>query len=170
MKKSGTLALLGVLTALCFGLSYIEMMLPSVGIPGIKLGLANICVMAALWLVGTKEAAGVNLVRIVLNWLIFGNFTGLVYSLAGGALSFVCMVILKKTDRFSPVGISAAAGAAHNIGQLFAASLLTDAGALLGYLPVLIAAGTATGTVNGIIITAVLKSLGRKDGKHEHKT
>ena len=170
--KTRTAALLGLLTALCFALSYIEVLVPFAfpGVPGIKLGLANICVMAALWLVGAKEAAGVNLVRIILGWLIFGSFTGLLYSLAGGALSFLCMIILKKMGLFSPIGISAAAGAAHNIGQLAAAALLTDAGALLWYLPVLIAAGTLTGAVNGIILTAILKSVSGKDLKNDKKT
>lgn len=162
-------AYLGVLTALCFGLSYLEMLVPITagGIPGIKLGLANLCVMAALWLFGAKEAAAVSLIRILLSWLIFGSFTGLLYSLAGGALSFIGMILLKKTGIFSPVGISAAAGVLHNIGQLAVAAFLTDAGAIWYYLPVLIVSGAAAGTLNGIILVAVLKALSGRQNKNE---
>ena len=108
-EKTRRIALLGLLAALCFGLSYVELMLPAlpVGVPGIKAGLANICVVAALYLLGAREAAAVNLIRIALNWLLFGSFTGLLYSLAGGALSFAAMLLLKKSGAFSPIGVSA---------------------------------------------------------------
>ena len=163
-KPSATekIALLGLLTALCFGLSYIEFLIPfsALGIPGIKLGLANICVTAALYAVGTKEAAAINLIRIILSWLIFGSFTGLIYSLAGGALSFAGSVALKKSARFSPIGVSAAAGALHNIGQLAAAMILTDASALMYYIPVLIVCGLFAGAINGFIVSAILSRVG----------
>lgn len=172
MSKSRRIAILGLLTALCFALSYIELLLPipAFGVPGIKLGLANLCVMAALYTFGAKEAAAINLIRIALNWLIFGNFAGFIYSLAGGFTSFAAMYALKKTDRFSPVGVSAAAGASHNIGQLIAAAFLTDAAALGYYLPVLLIAGVATGTFNGIILTAILRICIRKGKNHEQKS
>lgn len=171
MPLTRRLAYCGVLTALCFGLSYIEFLIPftALGIPGLKLGLANLCVMAALYKLGAAEAAGINLVRIILSWLIFGSFTGLIYSLFGGVLSFLCMFLLKKTGRFSAVGVSAAAGACHNIGQLAAAALLTDAAAVWYYLPVLLAVGTAAGAINGIILEAVLKRTDRKDLKCKNK-
>lgn len=169
MKTSRKIALLGLLTALCFALSYIEFLLPlpSFGVPGVKLGLANLCVMAALWLVGAKEAAAINLIRIILNWAIFGSFTGLLYSLAGGFLSFLAMLLLKKSGRFSPIGISAAAGALHNVGQLAVAMLLTDAAALWYYTPVLIICGLAAGAVNGLVFSAILLRLQRKENHHE---
>lgn len=162
MDKSRKIALLGLLTALCFGLSYIEFLIPftALGVPGIKLGLANLCVMAALYLWGLREAAAVNLIRIILSWLIFGSFAGLLYSLAGGVLSLGTMVLLKKTGAFSPIGVSAAGGAVHNIGQLIVAMFLTEAGALWYYLPVLLISGTAAGAVNGIVLTALLSRLG----------
>lgn len=169
MPKTRRLAMCGLLTALCFALSYIEFLIPftSLGVPGIKLGLANICVMAALYTVGTKEAAGINLVRIILSWLIFGSFAGFIYSLCGGILSFVGIVILKKTDRFSTVGVSAAAGVLHNIGQLAAAAVLTGSSAVWYYLPVLLFAGTVAGAVNGAVLAVVLRRLKRKDTSDE---
>ena len=162
MIKSRKIALLGLLTALCFGLSYIEFLIPftALGVPGIKLGLANLCVMAALYLWGLPEAAAISLIRIILSWLIFGSFTGLLYSLAGGVLSLAVMVILKKTGVFSPIGVSAAGGAMHNVGQLAVAMFLTEASALWYYLSVLLLYGVAAGAVNGIILTALLSRLG----------
>lgn len=165
MKKSRKIALLGLLIALCFGLSYIEFLIPftALGVPGIKLGLANLCVMAALYLMGLKEAASVNLIRIILSWLIFGSFAGFLYSLAGGVLSLALMALLKKSGAFSPVGVSAAGGAAHNLGQLAVAMFLTEAGALWYYLPVLLISGVLTGAVNGIVLTAVLSRLKHRE-------
>ena len=159
--KTRRIALLGLLTALCFGLSYLELMLPalSVGVPGIKAGLANICVVAALYLLGPWEAAAVNLARILLNWLLFGSFTGLLYSLAGGAVSFAVMLLLKKSGAFSPVGVSAAGGAAHNVGQIAVAALLTGTPSIMLYLPALLIFGTAAGAVNGLIFAALQKRI-----------
>lgn len=158
MTKTRKIALLGLLTALCFGLSYIEFLIPftAFGVPGIKVGLANVCVMAALYLLGIKEAAAVNIIRIVLSWLIFGSFSGFLYSLAGGFLSLAVMVALRKTGRFSPVGVSAAGGAVHNIGQLAVAAFLTEADALWYYLPILLVSGVTAGVINGFILTAIL--------------
>ena len=163
MGKSRKIASIGLLAALCFGLSYLEFLLPfsMLGVPGIKVGLANICVLAALYLFGLPEAASVNLVRIVLSWLIFGSFTGLLYSLAGGILSLALMTALKKSNKFSPVGVSAAGGAAHNIAQLAVAAALTDASALWYYLPILLIAGTAAGVFNGIVLRIVLSRINR---------
>ena len=86
-KAVKQVAYVGVLAALAFGLSWLEMLLPSIGIPGAKLGVANLAVLAALYLCSPAEAALVSLVRIILSWLLFGSFTGLIYSLCGGALS-----------------------------------------------------------------------------------
>lgn len=151
-------AYVGVLAALGFGLGWLEMLLPSIGIPGAKLGVANLAVLAALYLCSPAEAVLVSLVRIVLSWLLFGSFTGLIYSLCGGALSLAVMIILKKTGRFSPVGVSAAGGVFHNIGQLLAAYVMMGRGAL-GYLPALLLFGTVFGTVTGIIAKLIIERL-----------
>lgn len=159
MKKSRIhrLALSAILTALCFALSYIELLLPvlNIGIPGVKAGLANICVLYALYELGISEAAGINFVRITLNWLIFGSFTGFIYSICGAVLSFITMILLRRTGLFSPTGVSAGGGAAHNLGQLAAAAFLTDARAAYTYLPILLTVGVLTGALNGFIMTLV---------------
>lgn len=160
MLTTRRIALLGLLCALCFGLSYIEFLLPFTitGIPGVKLGCANICVMAALYLYGFKEAAAVNLGRILLSWLFFGSFTGLIYSLCGGILSLLGMWLLIKIDRFSCVGVSALGGVLHNLGQILAACLLLGM-SVWGYLPVLTVVGSIAGAVNGGLLAILLARL-----------
>ena len=157
-KTVKRVAYVGVLAALAFGLSWLEMLLPSIGIPGAKLGVANLAVLAALYLCSPAEAALVSLVRIILSWLVFGSFTGLTYSLCGGALSLAVMIILKKLNRFSPVGVSAAGGVFHNIGQLLAAYIMMGRG-VLGYLPALLLFGAIFGTVTGIVAKLIIERL-----------
>lgn len=157
-KTVKRVAHVGVLAALAFGLSWLEMLLPSIGIPGAKLGVANLAVLAALYLCSPAEAALVSLVRIILSWLLFGSFTGLIYSLCGGVLSLAVMIILKKLSRFSPVGVSAAGGVFHNIGQLLAAYIMMGRG-VLGYLPAILLFGAVFGTVTGIVAKLIIERL-----------
>ncbi|MCC8196487.1 MAG: Gx transporter family protein [Ruminococcus sp.] len=158
MSKTKNIALCGVLSGLAFALSYIEMLLPSIGIVGAKLGLANLAVLVALYLFSWREAAAVSGVRILLSWLMFGSFTGMLYSLAGGILSLIIMSLLKKLDRFSPIGVSIAGGVGHNIGQILAALLMLGTG-VLGYLPMLIILGAISGAIIGIVATLLIKAL-----------
>ena len=158
MSKTRRIALCGVLAGLAFGLSYIEMLLPTPGIVGAKLGLANLAVLVALYLFSWREAAAVSGVRILLSWLLFGSFTGLIYSLAGGIVSLVIMALLKKLDRFSPVGVSIAGGVGHNLGQILAAFLLLGSG-VLGYLPLLIILGAVSGAIIGIVAAILINAL-----------
>ena len=121
MKKTKRLVLLAMLTAVAMILSYVESLLPSVGIPGVKMGLANIAVIFALFRFGWKEAAALSLVRVVLVSLLFGSVGAMLYSLAGAVLSLAVMALLRRIDRFSTVGISVAGGVAHNAGQILMA-------------------------------------------------
>ena len=124
MKKTKRLVLLAMLTAVAMILSYVESLLPSVGIPGVKMGLANIAVIFALFRFGWKEAAALSLVRVVLVSLLFGSVGAMLYSLAGAVLSLAVMALLRRIDRFSTVGISVAGGVAHNAGQILMAMLI----------------------------------------------
>ena len=164
MKRNEKIAYLGILTALAFGFSYVEFLIPfdAIGIPGIKLGLANLVVMAVLYLFGPLDAALVSVVRITLSWLLFGNFAGFIYSICGGVLSLAVMILVKKTDFFSEIGVSVCGGVMHNIGQLTAAAFMIGFRAALYYLPVLIIAGTLTGTLNGVLLKIILPRLGPK--------
>ena len=157
-KKKITLSALMV--ALAMILSYLEAMIPfSFGIPGIKLGLANLVVLTALYLFGPAQALLISVVRIFLISITFGSMAALVYSLAGGILSFVVMLILSRIKGFSVIGVSVAGGVSHNIGQLIAAALVVENLNLLFYFPVLLAAGVITGLLIGIAVKAILPAL-----------
>lgn len=144
------LARYALLTALAMTLSWLESLLPAPGLlPGMKLGLANLTVVFALYRLSWKEAAGISLARVLLTAMTFGNAYSLAYSLAGAVLSLTVMAGLKKWDRFSILGVSIAGGVCHNIGQILVAAAVLETAALGWYLPVLMVSGTAAGIVIG---------------------
>ena len=150
------IAFLGLFVALAFVLSYIEYMLPlSIGIPGAKVGLANLVVMVTLYTVGEKEAISLSIIRVVLVGLTFGNLSMMLYSLAGAALSLCAMLIAKRTGRFSVTGVSVLGGVFHNIGQIIVAMLVLETESLLYYLPFLIVIGTITGVLIGFVANLI---------------
>ena len=159
MKKTKRLVLLAMLTAVAMILSYVESLLPSVGIPGVKMGLANIAVIFALFRFGWKEAAALSLVRVVLVSLLFGSIGAMLYSLAGAVLSLAVMALLRRTDRFSTVGVSVAGGVAHNAGQILMAMLILQTRQLLGYLPVLAVAGIGGGILTGLAAALLIRRI-----------
>ena len=159
MKKTKRLVLLAMLTAVAMILSYVESLLPSVGIPGVKMGLANIAVIFALFRFGWKEAAALSLVRVVLVSLLFGSVSAMLYSPAGAVLSLAVMALLRRIDRFSTVGISVAGGVAHNAGQILMAMLILQTKQLLGYLPVLAVSGIAGGVLTGLAAALLIRRI-----------
>ena len=159
MKKTKRLVLLAMLTAVAMVLSYVESLLPSVGIPGVKMGLANIAVIFALFRFGWKEATALSLVRVVLVSLLFGSVGAMLYSLAGAVLSLAVMALLRRIDRFSTVGISVAGGVAHNAGQILMAMLILQTKQLLGYLPVLAVSGIAGGVLTGLAAALLIRRI-----------
>ena len=159
MKKTKRLVLLAMLTAVAMILSYVESLLPSVDIPGVKMGLANIAVIFALFRFGWKEAAALSLVRVVLVSLLFGSVGAMLYSLAGAVLSLAVMALLRRIDRFSTVGISVAGGVAHNAGQILMAMLILQTKQLLGYLPVLAVSGIAGGVLTGLAAALLIRRI-----------
>lgn len=159
MKKTKRLVLLAMLTAVAMILSYVESLLPSVGIPGVKMGLANIAVIFALFRFGWKEAAALSHVRVVLVSLLFGSVGAMLYSLAGAVLSLAVMALLRRIDRFSTVGISVAGGVAHNAGQILMAMLILQTKQLLGYLPVLAVSGIAGGVLTGLAAALLIRRI-----------
>lgn len=145
------IALCGVLTALAMIFSYIESVIPvPIPVPGIKLGVANIAVITILYVLGVKEAIVINLLRIVLTSLLFGNVNSFLFSISGAALSLTIMIIMKKLDFFSCIGVSVCGGVMHNIGQIIAAVFIMGSEAIVFYLPVLIVSGVFTGVVIGV--------------------
>ncbi|MDD6811398.1 MAG: Gx transporter family protein [Lachnospiraceae bacterium] len=148
MKRTVTL---GFLLAVAMILSYVESLIPfSIGIPGMKLGLPNLVVVLLLYLYGSREALLVNTTRIVLSGLLFSNLYTVVYSMAGALCSFGVMLLLKRTGKFSIIGVSIGGGVFHNMGQLLLAMLVVETYAVSFYLPYLMLAGMITGFFIGI--------------------
>lgn len=141
-----------MLIALSMIFSYIELLIPiSVGIPGVKLGLANLVVITGLYYLPAAQVIIIGITRIVLSGFLFGSMSGILYSLAGGIFSFIVMLLLYKTKKFSIVGVSMAGGVCHNIGQILVAALVVENSAVLYYLPILLITGLVAGMVIGII-------------------
>lgn len=161
MPDTKNIAKIGMLVAVAFVLSYIESLLPlNLGIPGIKAGLSNIVVVFAIFYFRPVTAFGIAIVRIVLSGLAFGGLSGMFYSLAGGILSFVVMLLLKKTRKFSVYGVSVAGGVFHNIGQILVAMAVLQSSMVAYYLPFLLVAGVIAGIIVGMLAAVLIKRLG----------
>lgn len=153
MKK---LALNSILISLAVVLSYIERFIPLdliIPVPGIKLGLANIVTMFALFFMGLTSAVAVTVLRCILASFLFGGMSSLLYSLAGAFMALMVMTVLKTgyNKVFSILGISMGGATAHNTGQILVASLMMRNAAIFAYLPVLLMTGLVTGLLTAII-------------------
>lgn len=157
---SRTIAMTALLAALALIFSYVEAIIPyNVGIPGVKLGIANIVAVIALYKLSARQAAGINFVRIVIAGLLFNGVFGMLYSLAGATVSLIGMILLRKTDLFSITGVSMAGGVLHNMGQLAVAALIIEDGRMFFYFPVLMFSGIIAGIAVGITAQLVCDRL-----------
>ena len=154
------MAYFGVFSALALIFSYVETLIPfHIGIPGVKLGLANLIIVIALYKMRLSEAFLLSIVRVLMSGFLFGNYFSIIYSLAGGILSLCVMAALKKAGGFSVMGISIAGGVFHNIGQMVVAMMVMETFSVIYYVPVLIIAGMVTGLIIGIAANEMLKRL-----------
>lgn len=150
----------GLLAALAMALSWVESIIPlPAAPPGMKLGLANLVAVYALYRMTFRDAAVISLARVALVSAAFGSAYSFAYSMAGAVLSLAVMPLLKRTGKFSVVGVSIAGGVSHNIGQILVAMAVLGSVRLAWYLPALLAAGTAAGAAigaaGGIVISRV---------------
>ena len=156
-KKLTTHALL---LALALILSYLESLVPmSFAVPGIKLGLPNVVIVYALYKLGAKSAVSISVVRVILVSILFGNVMTMIYSLVGAALALMLMWLLKKSGKFSPVGVSVAGALGHNAGQIFTAMVLLETSGLIYYLPALCISGAVSGVLIGILGGILVKRI-----------
>lgn len=155
--------MLALCTSAALLLSYVEMLIPPIftGIPGIKMGLPNIAILLVLYRAGAKEAAAVSFIRIVITSILFGNITMFWYSLAGATLSLAVMILLKRIDILSSVGVSVAGALAHNVGQTIVAMILMQTSQLGYYLIVLSITGAISGIFVGLLGGYVIKRISK---------
>ncbi|MBQ9082878.1 MAG: Gx transporter family protein [Clostridia bacterium] len=162
MKKTTQLALCAILIALALALSYTERMIPLqllIPLPGIKLGLANIVTLIALYLQGPKTAFTVLVLRCIMGSFFGGGLTGLAFSLTGGLLSMTVMVLTKRLPCFSVYGVSILGAAFHNVGQIAAAMALMQTVYVASYLPYLLMVALLTGFATGCAGAGILRVL-----------
>lgn len=158
--KQKKIAYMGLFAAIAIIFGYVESLIPFfAGIPGIKLGLANLSVLFILETYTWKEAALVSMVRILVIGFMFGNMFSILYSMAGAALSLTVMTLMKRFSGFSILGVSVAGGVSHNIGQLIIAALIVENTSLFYYAPVLLISGVITGILIGILTGEVIKRI-----------
>lgn len=159
-SKARFISFIALFTALAMMFSYIEALFPiNVGVPGAKLGIANLAIIFVLYSFGAKPAIAVNVLRIAMNGLLFSGIFGMLFSLAGGLLSIFTMIALKRTGLFSIIGVSIAGGVIHNVGQLLTAALLISNVRIFLYFPFLLFSGLISGTIIGVISLLVLRRL-----------
>ena len=149
--NASNIAMLGMLLCLALIMSYVERLIPfSIGIPGVKLGLANIVSVWLLYRAGAKEAITVGILRVILAGFMFGSMGSIIYSISGLIISIFVMILMKKADIFSIIGVSICGGIMHNLAQLVTAAIVLETYTVAYYMPVLLISGCITGACVGI--------------------
>ncbi len=149
--KASKVARFGLLTAVALILGWLEQMVPiAATLPGIKLGLANTVLLYAIYLMDTKSAALLMVLKVLLSGFLFAGLSAMLYSFAGGVVSLLVMLLMKKVPGISIVGVSVSGAVAHNMAQIATASLVVRSMALVGYLPALLIAAVITGVLTGV--------------------
>jgi heptaprenyl diphosphate synthase len=162
MSKTKRLTLCAILVALAMALSYTERFIPLqmlVPLPGVKLGLANIVTLMALYLMGPKAAFAILIPRCIFGAVFGGGITGLAFSLVGGLLAMAVMCLARKIPAFSVYGVSILGAAAHNVGQILAAMVLMNSVYIGAYLPYLLGVALFTGFATGAACAGILRAL-----------
>lgn len=157
---SRKVAFYGIFAALAILMGYVEAMVHMpIPVPGIKLGLANVIVVIAMYFMGNKTAVGVNVIRVLMSALLFNGFTGFLYSISGALVSFIVMCLAKKLKGLSIIGVSVFGGVTHNIAQIAVAAAVLQTPGLMYYIPMLLIAGVITGVVIGVVAKYCLQHI-----------
>lgn len=160
MKIAKKTAYIGVLSAVAILLGYLEGMIPlPVSVPGVKIGLSNICVMTALYTLGGLYALTVSLIKALVCGMLFWGAQGALFAVFGSIFSLGAMTLLKKYSSFSVVGVSAIGAVFHNLGQLLALFIFSGSFSFFYYISFLGLSALIMGTLTGIISKEVIKRL-----------
>ena len=146
--------------ALAMILSYIESLIPiPFAVPGMKIGLANLVVIVALYVMDEKAAISISLIRVILVSFTFANLSAMIFSLAGALCSIICMLSLKRTGNYSVSGVSIVGAVSHNVGQLMVAMAVVNTVQVISYLPILIIFGVTSGFLMGMLAIMVINRI-----------
>ncbi|MDD7740451.1 MAG: Gx transporter family protein [Fusicatenibacter sp.] len=168
--KTGKITKLGLFTAFAVILGYVEALIPfTPGIPGMKLGIANLAVVLVLYRYGWREALLVSGLRVAIIGLLFGNLFSTLFSLAGAVFSLGVMAAAKKGKWFGIPGVSVAGGVSHNMAQIAVASVLVENVQIMAWLPFLMICGVVTGFLIGICVVEVNRRIPIFDSKKREK-
>ena len=162
MNKTQRLARAALLTALALGLSWMERFIPLqllVPLPGIKLGLANLVTLFALYFLGGRMVLAILCVRCLLGSLFGGGVTAFCFSITGGLLALAVMALARRLPLLSVYGVSILGAAAHHVGQILVAVALLRSGYVVAYLPFLLLVAIATGFLTGAISSALFRAM-----------
>ncbi|MBR0485304.1 MAG: Gx transporter family protein [Oscillospiraceae bacterium] len=155
---------LAMLTALALIIFVIELHFPDIAIPGVKLGLANIITVYAVFVYKPSETAMLVACRVILGAIFTGNMSALLYSASGALLCLLGMLYLKRFLNLNYIWLcSILGGILHNTGQIASAMLVMQTTAVISYLPVLVLSGSIAGLFTGLCAQAVLKRFRKKE-------
>lgn len=161
-RKTNQLTMCALLIAMALVVSYMERFIPLqlfVPLPGIRLGLANIVTVMALYFYGERQAFTILILRCILGSVFGGGITGLAFSLTGGLSAMSVMSISRNIPLFSVYGVSILGAAAHNIGQICVAMFFMNSVYVAGYLPYLLGVSVFTGLATGAACAGVFRAL-----------
>ena len=160
-KSAQRIALSGLLTSLMLVFGLIERQFPlTAAIPGVKLGLANSVLLYSLYMLGVKQSFILMLLKARMSWVIYTNMNAMFYSLGGGLLSLIAMILLSRVSGVSIIGVSALGAVFFNVGQILVAVVMLNTPQLIvTYLPILMVSGVVTGVLTGVVAQMVMKHL-----------
>ena len=166
-KSAQRIALSGLLTSLMLVFGLIERQFPlTAAIPGVKLGLANSVLLYSLYMLGVKQSFILMLLKALMSWLIYTNMNAMFYSLGGGLLALIAMILLSRVSGVSIIGVSALGAVFFNVGQILVAVVMLNTPQLIvTYLPILMVSGVVTGVLTGVVAKMVLKHLKSLGGR-----
>ena len=166
------IALMGILTAGAIIIAILESFIPSIGIPGVKLGLANIVILIILYEIGIVEAIIVDLLRVLMVGLLRGTIVsmGFLMSLTGAVLSLGIMILLfLVVKKFSIVGVSVVGSIFHVTGQILIAMAFLGTPYIVFYLPIIAVSAIITGVLVGVVAQLVIRTGVIKKQKEKYK-
>ncbi len=158
-SRSKQITVCALLTATGLILGYIESFIVfPVGVPGIRIGLANAAAVIALFMFGPVQALLVLLLRVILSSILFGSAAGFMYSISGAITAYLVMLIMARLG-FAAVSVSTGGAVFHNVAQIIVAYLVLENASIFWYLPVLAVSGVFAGIVTGFLSDIIIKRL-----------